>query len=363
MSQSLAAFTPKKYSLKLVALLYNETLYPWITNTKYEGEIKNEGDEVKVRTSGRITLSDYTKGMTLVRQDLNPVVESLTIDQLKYFSFAVDDVDKLQNDVDTIATYAANSKRDMSEVIDANLLSYGRKNVFGNSAVGTDYSTGTVTVAVTTGVVTGVGTTFTAGMVGGYFKAVGHTAYYLVTGFTSTTVITVTDLSGSGYTGGAIAGAAYTIKAAVALALTKDNIYQYLVRVRTVLSTALAPMAGRFIVANAELEGIILQASQFIPAVQTAYNDVVKSGLIGKIAGLQVYPSELVDGNNTTGYWFLAGTKEFMSFALQIKKVSVVPSEVDPNSFMNTCKGLLVYGRKVFEGTRYYGAVLRGTIA
>lgn len=363
MSQALAAFTPVKYALKTIQLLYNDTLYPWITNTKYEGQIKESGDRVRVRTAGRIALSDYTKGMTLVRQDLNPTMEDLIIDQQKYFSFGVDDIDKMQNDIDTINEYAANSKRDMSEVIDTNILSYMRKNVYGANAVGTDYSTGTVTVTVTTGAVVGVGTTFTAAMVGGYFKATGHTSYYLVTAYTSATAITITDLSGSGYTGGAIAGGtAYTIKAATALAITSSNVYQYLVQLRTVLGQSLAPKAGRYLVVNSQMEGVILQASQFIPAVSQAYNDVVKSGLLGKIAGFEVFSSELVDGNNSTGFWFVAGTKEFVSFALQIQKVSVVPSEVDPNSFLNTCKGLLVYGRKAFEGTRYYGAVLRATL-
>ena len=112
-----------------------------------------------------------------------------------------------------------------------------------------------------------------------------------------------------------------------------------------------------------QAEGVLLQAPEFIPAVQSAYNNVVEKGLIGSIAGFKVYTSELVSGDNTTGYWFLAGTKDFMAFAAQITKTSVVPSEADPNSFVSTCKGLLVYGRKVFEGTRAKGAVLRAVLS
>jgi len=52
-----------------------------------------------------------------------------------------------------------------------------------------------------------------------------------------------------------------------------------------------------------------------------------------------------------------------MAFATQISKVSVIPSDTDPNSFISTCKGLLVYGRKVFEGNRARGAVLRATLS
>lgn len=363
MSQSLAAFTPVKYSLKLVELLYNDTLYPWITNTKYEGAIKDAGDRVRVRTAARIALSTYTKGMTLVKQDLNPTSEDLVVDQQKYFSFYVDDIDKFQNDIDTITEYASNTKRDMSEVLDTDLLSYMRKNVKYQNAVGTVYATGTVSIAATTGVVTGSGTTFTAAMVGGYLKATGHTVGYLITAYASATSITITDLSGSGYTGGVISGATYNINAATAIAVTKSNVYAQLVALRTALGQALTPKGDRFIVVNAQFEGLLMQAPEFIPAVIPAYQDVVKNGLIGKIAGFEVYTSELIDGDNTTGYWFIAGTKDYCSLALQIMKTSVVPSEADPNSFTSTCKGLLVWGRKVFEGNRGRGAVLRATLS
>lgn len=364
MANNLAAFTPIKFSLKLVEVLYNETIYTLIANTKYEGEIKNAGDRVRVRTAARISLSAYTKGMTLVAQDLNPTEEDLIIDQQYYFKFVVDDIDSIQNDIDAINTYAANAKMDMSELLDTDLLSYARKNVAGANAIGTNYSTGTVAVAATTGVVTGTGTTFTAAMVGGYFTADGGTTYYLVTSYASSTSITVTDLDGTGYSGGAVAGGtSYTIKAATAISLTKSNVYQYLVQLGTVMSQQLTPREGRFIVVNAAFEGILRQAPEFIPAVESAYNDVVKAGKIGKIANFDVIFSELVDGDNSTGYWFFAGTTEFMAFASQIMKVSVIPSEADPNTFVGTCKGLLVWGRKVFEENRGRGAVLRATIA
>lgn len=372
MTNNLAAFTPIKFSLTTIDLLYNETLYKNITNQKYEGTLKSSGDRVRVRTGHKISMSPYTNGLVLVKQNLNPVSEDLVIDQAQYFSFGVDDVDKIQNDISTINEYASIAKRDISEMLDNDILPYMRKNVGmsakttaatndTSSAIGTAYSTGTVEVAVTTGVVTGSGTTFTAGMVGGYFKATGHTKFYLVTAFASTTEITIKDLDGVGYSGGAIAAlSTYSINAAVAISLTKSNVYEYIVKVKTALDKALAPASNRFLVVNSDFEGILLQAPEFIPAVGDAYNDAVKGGKVGMISGFNVYRTELVDGNNTTGYWFVAGTKDFCSMAMQIDKVSVIPSEADPNSFTSTCKGLAVWGRKVFDGTRAYGAVLRG---
>jgi hypothetical protein len=364
MANDLSANTPIKYSLRLVELLYNETIYNKVTNTNYEGSIRSEGDRVRVRTLGKLTLSAYAKGTTLVAQDLTPSYEDLIIDKQYYFKFIVDDIDKLQNDVDTINEYAMTSKRDMQELLDTDILSYMRKNVDGDNAIGTNYSTGTVAVTATTGAVAASGATFTSAMVGGYFKADGHDDYYLVSAYTNSTNIVITDLSGSGYTGGAIgAGATFVINAATATAITKSNIYANIVALRTKLGNKLTPKAGRFLVVNSAFEGALLQAPEFIPAVGQAYEDAVKGGRIGRIAGFDVYTSELVDGNSTDGYWIVAGTKDFCAMALQIMKVNMVPSASDPNSFVTTCKGLLVWGRKVFEGNRGRGAVLRCTIS
>ena len=359
----MAAFTPIKFSLKLVELLYNDTLYPSITNTNYEGAIKDAGDRVRVRTAGKISLSAYTKGMTLVKQELTPTSEDLIVDQQQYFSFGVDDVDAFQNDITAMTEYAKNTKNDMTTLIDTDLLAYMAKGVNSANMVGTAYATGTAAVAATTGVVTGTGTTFTAAMVGGIFTITGLTSSYLVTAYASGTSITIKDLDGVAYTGGAVSATTYSIAGAVAIALTKSNVYEKLVALRTALGKSLAPKEGRFIVVNSQFEGLLLQAPEFIPAVQTAYDSVVISGLIGRIAGFQVFTSELIAGDNSTGYWFVAGTKDYCALALQIMKTSVVPSEADPNSFITTCKGLLVYGRKIFAGNRARGAVLRATLA
>jgi N4-gp56 family major capsid protein len=368
MANELAPFTPVKYSLKLVELLYNDTLYPFITNTMYEGQIKDSGDRVRVRTAAKIVLSTYEKGTTLVAQDLNPTEEDLIIDQLHYFKFVVDDVDKIQNDIDTINEYAMNTKNDMAQLIDTDLLSYMRKNVDGENVVGTAYTTTgmddkSIKVAATTGVVTGSGTTFTAAMVGGYFKWTGSESYYLVTAYSSATSITIKDLDGIAYTGGVETNSLFTINAATATAITKNNVYAQIVALRTALGQKLTPKEGRFMVVNSHFEGLLMQAPEFIPAVQSAYQNVVEKGLIGSIAGFKVYTSELVDGDNTTGYWFVAGTREYCAFAAQIMKTSMIPSAQSENTFVSTCKGLLVYGRKVFEGNRGRGAVLRATLA
>jgi len=359
----MTAFTPVKYSLKLVELLYNDTIYPSITNTAYEGAIKDSGDRVRVRTAGKIALSAYTKGMLLVKQELTPTYEDLIIDKQYYFSFGVDDIDKMQNDIPAITEYAKNTKNDMEDLVDIDILTYMAEGVEGDNMIGTDYSTGTAAVAASTGVVTGSGTTFTAAMVGGIFVPSATGTSYLVTAYSSGTSITIKDLDGVAYTGGVISGAAYTIKAATALALTKSNVYQYIIALRTALGKSLSPKSDRFLVVNSQFEGLLLQAPEFIPAVQGAYDSAVVKGLIGTIGGFKVLTTENIKGNNTTGYFFVAGNKTYCSMALQIMKTSVIPSEMSEDTFITTCKGLLVWGKKIFAGNRGHGAVLRGTLA
>jgi len=358
----MGALTPVKYSLKLVELLYNDTLYPNITNTTYEGAIKDSGDRVRVRTLGKIALSAYTKGMQLVKQELTPTYEDLIIDKQYYFSFGVDDIDKLQNDVNAISEYASNTKNDMEDLVDIDILTYMAENVKGSNMVGTNYSTGTAAVAATTGVVTGTGTTWTAAMVGGIFVASTGTSY-LITARSSNTSITIVDLGGSTYTGGVIADSAYTIAAATALSVTKSNVYEKIVALRTALGQSLSPKEDRFLVVNSQFEGILMQSPEFIPAVASAYENVVQKGLIGSIAGFKVYTTENIKGNNTTGYFFVAGNKTYCSMAMQIMKTSIIPSEMSEDSFISTVKGLLVWGRKVFNGNRGHGAVLRATLS
>lgn len=359
----MTAFTPVKYSLKLIELLYNDSVTPVITNTNYEGTIKDSGDRVRVRTAGKISLSAYTKGMVLVPQELTPTYEDLIIDKQYYFLFGVDDVDKIQNDINAITEYASNTKNDISELIDTDVLAYMAKGVNYTNVLGTDYSAGTAAIAATTGVVTGGSTTFTSAMVGGFMKHNASTKTFLVTAFSSTTAITVKDLDGVAYTGGALSDGAYVIYGATHLSTAKATIYQRMVDVSTKLNESLCPREGRFIVVNAKFEGVLRQAPEFIPAVQSAYSDVVEKGLIGTIAGLKVISSELVAGNNTTGYWFVAGTKDYCSFAQQIMKTVVIPSDTVNDSFVTMVKGLVVWGKKIFEGNRAKGCVLRTVLA
>lgn len=77
-------FVPELWSGKLLIKFYAATVLAAISNTDYEGEIKNVGDKVIIRTVPDITIRDYTKGQDLIiERPESPNVE-LDIDKAKY---------------------------------------------------------------------------------------------------------------------------------------------------------------------------------------------------------------------------------------------------------------------------------------
>jgi len=54
-------FIPEIWSGKLLVKFYDATVLPQISNTDYEGEIKNQGDKVYIRTRGSVTIKKYSR--------------------------------------------------------------------------------------------------------------------------------------------------------------------------------------------------------------------------------------------------------------------------------------------------------------
>jgi hypothetical protein len=91
-------FIPKLWAAA-VQVPYQKALVfgqPTVVNTKYEGQIKQQGNSVQVTSIGDPTISDYDKTTDLNTEDLSDTSATLNIDQGKYFSFRVNDVDAVQ---------------------------------------------------------------------------------------------------------------------------------------------------------------------------------------------------------------------------------------------------------------------------
>ena len=123
---SVANFIPKIWSARLLAHLDKKHVYATLVNRDYEGEIKNFGDTVKINQIGDITINDYEKGKDIADpEDLSGDQTILTLDQAKYFNFAIDDVDKSQVNpklMDAAMQRAAYSMNDVTDKYLANLM-------------------------------------------------------------------------------------------------------------------------------------------------------------------------------------------------------------------------------------------------
>lgn len=313
------------FSAKAIQIFYQTAIADKITNSDYEGDLKGKGSRMNILTFGEITEKNYT-GANLTADDVEESEAQLVTDQQKAFYFKIKSIDQFKSYIKspegTILAQVANR---LKYLIDSYVLGlYG--DVAAGHRVGTDYSTGTVTVDVTTGAVTGSGTTFTAAMVGRGFKADGHTKWYRVKTFTDTTHIVIendSDDNTSEYDGGAIAGgSSYVIEAATAVQVTKDNIYAKLTTLRAKLDNAEIPGDNRWLVVSPEVEALIIQAPEYTPAVTQAYEEVIKRGYVGMIAGFDVYKASdgRLGGNSTDGWHLMAGHKMGITMAMGDRK-------------------------------------------
>jgi len=162
------------FASQALKVFYMKSVSDAITNSDYEGQIKDTSSILNVLTFGKLTAQDYDPSTTMNLSSLTESSAQLVTNQKKYFYFQVKDWDTfrsyIKNPENTIVEQIGN---EIKKVVDTFVLTFWSDVASGNR-VGTDYDTGTVAVAATTGVVTGTGTTFTAEMVGAGFKAAGH---------------------------------------------------------------------------------------------------------------------------------------------------------------------------------------------
>jgi hypothetical protein len=115
-------FIPEIWSGKLLTKLYAKQVLAAISNTDYEGEIKDFGDKVIVRTIPDGTINDYYKGMELTFEHLESPSVTLNIDHGKYFGAVVDSIDIYQSDIKLLDKWATMYGEKMANSIDTHVL-------------------------------------------------------------------------------------------------------------------------------------------------------------------------------------------------------------------------------------------------
>lgn len=341
------------FASQALEILYAASVTDAITNSEYEGQIKDKASVLNVLTFGAISEHAYN-GSDMSADSLTESNCQLVTDQAKYIYFTVKSYDTfrsyIKNPEQTIQKQVANR---MKQVIDTYVLGFYTD--AGADAIGTDFSTGTVTVTVTTGVVTHSATGFTSAMVGRLFKAVGHTKYYRVTAYNSTSEIVISDDLddvATQYTGGAISGGtAFVIRALTAVQVTKDTIFSKITDMATALNNNAIPQMDRWLVLPSSIAGVLRQSSVYA-GISEGGRQVAMNGLLPRqFAGFDVYevPDSYVTGDLTNGWRCLGGHKSAICFAMGLTENGV---EDAYKNFGKNYKSLYVYGAKVPDERR-----------
>lgn len=353
-----AATLAEGFSQKVISLFFEKSIAMDITNQDYEGEIKDKLSKLNILTFGAIAMHEYT-GADMDADDVAESVGILETNVQRAYYFKILSLQRfhswIKNPEGSLLETVAKTMR---QEIDAYVLGFGADVAAGNR-VGTDANDDTtITITITTGafVVAG-GTPVTSAWVGKGIKATGHSKWYRVASVSSTTEgVIEDDLDDvtSQYTGGAISGGtSYVVESIAKVQTSKSLIYAQILALKQKLDEAQVPQEDRYLVVPPAIQTILLQGTELIPALPTAY-EYVQKGYMGDVAGFKIYVSNQVTGDNTDGYQVLAMHKSWLTFAM-----GWVESGIEDmiKNFGKAYKGLTIYGAKVVDERRKAAAL------
>ena len=117
-------FVPDLWAARLLVSLRKSAVAANLVNRDYEGEIKRQGDSVKITSINDVTIGSYTAHTDITVEDIDDATRSLLIDQAKYFAFELDDVERAQavNGASVLSQATDNAAYQLKDVADAFLL-------------------------------------------------------------------------------------------------------------------------------------------------------------------------------------------------------------------------------------------------
>jgi hypothetical protein len=286
---------PQLWSRKLLERFYDATVLNSISNTDYEGEIKNYGDTVIVNKIPDITITSYKMGDDLSTERPAASTDSLLIDQGKYWSFIMDDVADAQSMIDIVPRWAENASERLKITVDTDVLAY---------------------------------------LVG---KA---------------------DSTNRGASAGRISGDINLGVSGAPIQLDRDNVIDYIVDLGTVLDENNCPEGNRKLVIPTWMAGLIKKSDLRDASLTGDSVSIARNGRLGTIDRFELYTSNLLPKASNAHYVFAIDPKA-LSFASQLTKTESLRAE---STFGTIMRGLMVYGRKVFQPTLLAeGVVVKAT--
>ena len=256
-------FIPEIWSGKLIENFYDATVLSAISNTDYEGEIKNMGDTVNIRTTPELTIQTYVKGQTLSVENPDKAKLQLIIDKGQYFAAVEDDVDQVQSDVNMMDQWSKDASERMKIKIDTRVL---------------------------------------------------------------TDMLTDVHASNKGQTAGRISGNIDLGVAGTPEALTTSNVIGKIVDMGTVLDEANCPESDRFMVIPAKMGGLIKQSDLKDASITGDGSSPLRNGRLGMIDRFTVYVSHNLYKSGTE-FSVIAGHKMGFTFASQMTNMETIRSE------------------------------------
>lgn len=343
----------EKFASTATEKYFEMSVTPMITNDEYEGQVKDQASRLNVLTFSESQGLQTYSGSDLTLGTVSESEGTIVTDQQKAYYFKVASLDRFKSYVkDPESSLMVEKAGQLQEAVDTYVLEIGKSDAGSGNRVGTDYTTGTIGVTTGTGAVAGTGTTFVAGMVGKGFKATGHTVWYRIKTFTSTTAIVIEDDKDdetSAYTGGTIAtSTAYEIEANTARAITSSNAYSSVLDLKTKLDQSKTPKANRWLTVNSLFINKLLQEGVIVRDTEQGEKRTT-NGFVTRLAGFDIFENEQLDGDNTTGYWAVAGHKSAITFAMAFVETGIEDLQAN---FGDAYKGLNVYGAKVVDERR-----------
>lgn len=289
-------FIPTLWSAKLLEKFYAATVLAAIANTDYEGEIKNHGDTVKIRTRPTIVIEDYEANMDLNIQRPSSDLVELQINKGKYFNLALDDVMEVQSDLDQMSLWAEDASEQFKIAVDTDVL---------------------------------------------------------------TALATTTDIHADnrGLTAGAISGDINLGTTGASRVVTKDDVIDFIVDTGQVLDEQNIPETGRWMIIPAWMSSLIKRSDLREASLSGDGTSILRNGRLGMIDRFTLYLSNLIPvmGQYADEWPILFGTSAALTFAAQFTKMETLRSE---RSFSNLLRGLQIYGYKVANGVAMGRAVV-----
>ncbi|WP_454627777.1 phage major capsid protein [Bradyrhizobium cenepequi] len=298
-------FIPEIWSGKLIEKFYASTVLGAISNTDYEGEIKNQGDKVRIRTKPTITISDYRADGLLSLQRPEGNVIDLLIDKGKYFNTILDDVMDVQSDLNLLNMWSDDAGEQMKITIDTNVLA----GILGGAAA--------TNKGATAGAITG----------------------NINLGVTATGPLSV--VARSPDTG-------------------EVEILDALLRLGQALDENNIPETGRWVVLPTWAATLIKKSELREAYLSGDGTSMLRNGRIGMVDRFTLYTSNLLPHGTAGGlaageYAMFAGHAHGLTFASQMTKMETLRSE---STFGTIMRGLQVFGYKVVDGTALAQAII-----